>query len=187
MSQIATPSPAPHVSDFVLGRASRQRLVGVHPDLAGVVELALKRSRQDFAVLEGVRSEETMYAYYGKGRTAAELAAKGVPAIYAKPWAAKITWLNNPLASEHRKRADGFGRAVDLIPYYGPGVSPWPEHHPPALRAKYIAAFDEVARAMFEAAAELGVPIRWGADWDGDGKAREKGESDSPHFELVRA
>jgi peptidoglycan LD-endopeptidase CwlK len=187
MSQLASPAPAPHVSDFVLGRASLQRLIGVHPDMNKVVRLAIKRSRQDFAVLEGVRSDEQMYANYGKGRTAAELAAKGVPAVYARPWMAKVTWLNNPLGSEHRRRADGFGRAVDLIPYHGPGVSPWPEHHPPALRARYTQAFDEVARAMLEAAAELGVPIRWGADWDGDGKARERGESDSPHFELVRS
>ncbi len=39
--------------------------------------------------------------------------------------------------------------------------------------------------AMFAAAKELGVKIRWGADWDQDGVPREKGESDSPHFELV--
>jgi peptidoglycan L-alanyl-D-glutamate endopeptidase CwlK len=37
---------------------------------------------------------------------------------------------------------------------------------------------------MFAAAKELGVSIRWGADWDNDGNYREKGEYDSPHFEL---
>ena len=26
--------------------------------------------------------------------------------------------------------------------------------------------------------------MRWGADWDNDGKPRERGESDSPHFEI---
>jgi hypothetical protein len=44
---------------------------------------------------------------------------------------------------------------------------------------------DVDAVAMFAAAKELGVSIRWGADWDGDGKPRERGESDSPHFELA--
>jgi peptidoglycan L-alanyl-D-glutamate endopeptidase CwlK len=38
---------------------------------------------------------------------------------------------------------------------------------------------------MFAAAKELGVPIRWGADWERDGKPRERGVTDSPHFELV--
>jgi peptidoglycan L-alanyl-D-glutamate endopeptidase CwlK len=37
---------------------------------------------------------------------------------------------------------------------------------------------------MLKAAEELGVDIRWGADWDEDGNPRERGESDSPHFEI---
>lgn len=45
-------------------------------------------------------------------------------------------------------------------------------------------AFDLISKAMFDAAKELGVPLRWGADWDKDGKPRERGESDSPHFEI---
>lgn len=28
--------------------------------------------------------------------------------------------------------------------------------------------------------------LRWGGDWDQDGKPFERGEYDSPHFELVR-
>ena len=38
---------------------------------------------------------------------------------------------------------------------------------------------------MFAAADDLNVAVRWGADWDRDGKPRERGESDSPHFELA--
>ncbi len=63
------------------------------------------------------------------------------------------------------------GHAVDLGAY--------------PLDWKNTAAFDALAKVMFAAAAELGVPIRWGADWDGDGVAHERGEADSPHFELV--
>lgn len=63
------------------------------------------------------------------------------------------------------------GKAVDLIPY--------------PLDWANTAAFDAIAVAMFKAAKELGVYIRWGADWDMDGKPRERGESDSPHFELI--
>lgn len=64
----------------------------------------------------------------------------------------------------------GFGRAVDLLP----APYDW----------KDLRNFDLVAEAMFQAAKELGTPIRWGADWDRDGKPRERGETDSPHFEL---
>jgi peptidoglycan L-alanyl-D-glutamate endopeptidase CwlK len=37
---------------------------------------------------------------------------------------------------------------------------------------------------MFAAAAELGVSLRWGGDWDGDGSRRDHSFIDLPHFEL---
>lgn len=63
------------------------------------------------------------------------------------------------------------GRAVDLVP------------HP--VDWNTLSKFDAIAKAMFDAAKEQGVSIRWGADWDRDGKPRERGETDSPHFEIV--
>ena len=63
------------------------------------------------------------------------------------------------------------GRAVDLVPY--------------PVDWNTLSKFDAIAKAMFDAAKEQGVSIRWGADWDRDGKPRERGESDSPHFEIV--
>lgn len=156
---------------YALGRTSFARLSGVHPKLQSVVELAIKKTSQDFMVLEGVRSHETMCAYYGKGRTVADCAAKGVPAKYARPADKRATWLRNPLASKHRIMPDGFGHAVDLVP--------WP------VDWETPSKFDAIAKAMDAAAQELGVDIRWGADWDEDGQPRERGESDSPHFELA--
>ena len=41
---------------FKLGKKSRERLSGVHPDLVAVVKRALEITEVDFAVLEGVRS-----------------------------------------------------------------------------------------------------------------------------------
>lgn len=157
---------------FVLGETSRARLVGVHPLLVSVVTRAIQITRVDFKVIEGVRSDHQAYVNFGKGRTAAELARAGVPdpGKYAAPKLAKVTWLRDPLATKHRKQADGWGHAVDLLP----APYDW----------KDLAGFDAVADAMMRAADELGVPVRWGADWDGDGKRRERGETDSPHFEL---
>ena len=62
------------------------------------------------------------------------------------------------------------GKAVDLVPY--------------PLDWNDLEKFSKIKDAMFQAARELDVNLRWGADWDGDGKYREKGEYDSPHFEL---
>ena len=41
---------------FTLGKRSKERLVGVHPDLVLVVKRALELSEIDFSVLEGVRT-----------------------------------------------------------------------------------------------------------------------------------
>lgn len=62
------------------------------------------------------------------------------------------------------------GKAVDLVPY--------------PLDWNDIDKFDKIKDAMLQAAKELDVNLRWGADWDNDGNYREKGEYDSPHFEL---
>jgi peptidoglycan LD-endopeptidase CwlK len=158
---------------IILGARSLARGVGVHPDLWRVVvrAAAMADPQDDFTVLEGVRTAEQMMINYGKGRTAAQCLAKNVPASYAQPKAAKVTWLSNPFMSNHRKRADGYSRAVDLAPY--------------PIDWNNTARFDRLANLIFAAAKVERVDIRWGADWDHDGKPRERGESDSPHFELA--
>lgn len=81
----------------------------------------------------------------------------------------KVTWT---LQSNHFVNPKtGYGHAVDLCP--------WP------IDWNDTKKFDAIAKVMLQASKELGIPIRWGADWDRDGKPREKGESDSPHFELA--
>lgn len=159
---------------ITLGERSRKRLTGVHPDLVRVVDRAAEIATPDlnFTVLEGVRSREQMMVNYGKGRTAGQLSAKNIPAKYARPAERKVTWLNNPFASNHRVMPDGFGHAVDL--------APWPINWNDGRR------FEKLALLMFRAAAIEKVHIRWGRDWDEDGRYEEKGETDGPHFELVR-
>ena len=155
---------------FAFGQRSLDRLTGVHPDLIRVLKRAITLSTVDFMVVEGVRSDENCRINYGKGRTAAQCAAAGIGKEYAAPKLAKVTWLRNPYNSRHRKQADGFGHAVDLLP----APYDW----------KDIKGFDAVADAMMAAAELEGVHVRHGGDWDADGVRREKGEGDSPHFEL---
>nr|WP_298892212.1 M15 family metallopeptidase [uncultured Acinetobacter sp.] len=150
---------------YILSKRSLSNLEGVHPDLVRVVKRAITLTKQDFMVIEGVRSREQCMINYGKGRTVAQCQAKGIPAKYAKPKLAKVTWLNNPFSSRHVT-----GHAVDLVPY----PVDWND----------LKKFDAMADAMLVAADLEGVSIRWGADWDSDGNRRERGEYDSPHFEL---
>ena len=80
-----------------------------------------------------------------------------------------VTWTKD--ASSHGVGSDGYGHAVDMCP----APVDWSD----------LKKFDAIADAMFTSASELGVKLRWGADWDMDGNLRERGESDSPHFELA--
>lgn len=155
------------MAQFSLGERSVQRLLGVRPDLVAVVRRAIEITAQDFMVLEGVRTERRQRELYGQGRTAAELRAVGVDPALAKPGMQKVTWT---LKSNHFKQKDGYGHAVDLVPY--------------PLDWNTLAKFDAIADAMAQASKELGVAIRHGADWDMDGKRRERGESDNPHWEI---
>jgi len=43
---------------YSLSFRSRQRLSGVHPDLVAVVKRAIEITKQDFSVIEGIRSVE---------------------------------------------------------------------------------------------------------------------------------
>lgn len=138
---------------YKLSAQSLGRLAGVDPRLVQVVQRAIQLSDQDFMVLCGVRTRREQSELYAQGRT--------------KPGPV-VTWT---LQSRHLPAADGYGKAVDLVPY----PVDWND----------LAKFDAISRAMFKAADELNVAIRWGADWDRNGIAREKGETDSPHFELA--
>ena len=137
---------------YTLGPRSRANLAGVHPDLVRVVEHAIQITRQDFFVVEGVRTPERQSELYAQGRTAP---------------GPVVTWTKT---SRHFRGVDGYGRAVDLVP--------WP------IDWNTPAKFDAIYAAMMAAAEEAGVAVRSGMDWDGDGNPRERGESDSPHFEL---
>ena len=162
---------------YVFGPASKARMEGLHPDLIKVLELAIQISPIDFTIIEGVRSDEQCYINFGKGRSVQQCVTAGCPAKYSDPKAAKVTWVNHPLSSNHRKKADGYGHAVDLYPYPVSLVLGKTEK-------QYVPLFNKIADAMFKAADNLGISIRWGANWDGDKNLREHGETDNPHFEL---
>lgn len=142
---------------FALSKKSLDKLVGVDPRMVRVVKRAIALSGVDFMVTCGLRTFEQQEALYAKGRT--------------KPGPI-VTWTMN---SRHlADRVTRMGKAVDLLPApYDWGAK------------SGLAPFDQMAAAMFRAAALEGVAIRWGADWDRDGKPREKGETDNPHFELA--
>lgn len=114
---------------FALGPTSMTRLQGVHASLVGVVELAIGYSAQDFTVQEGVRTLAQQRVDLASG-------------------------VSKTLASKHLVQPDGFGHAVDLVPWVnGAAVWSWPLIYP-------------IVVAMKRAAAEKSVVIIWGGVWD---------------------
>jgi len=114
---------------YSFGKKSLAALEGVHPDLVRVVKRAIGISAQDFAVDQGLRSLATQKEYLKRGAT-------------------------RTLHSKHLIQPDGFGHAVDLVPFVaGDKRWEWPLIYPIAL-------------AMREAAVEEGVVLTWGGVWD---------------------
>lgn len=69
-------------------------------------------------------------------------------------------------------------KAVDLAPWVGGGI-PWAEDDERELRYWQL-----LAGLVLAAAAEEGVELRWGGDWDGDGDLLDQDFNDLGHFEL---
>ena len=64
-------------------------------------------------------------------------------------------------------------RAIDLAPWVSGGI-PWDDH----------LQFYILIGVVMAAAKDLGVPIRGGYDWDGDGDLNDQTWHDLGHFEL---
>ena len=62
-------------------------------------------------------------------------------------------------------------RAVDLAPY--------------PVNWSDTARFESMAGLVLATAKRLGVKVRWGADWNMNGKTEDERFRDWPHFELV--
>lgn len=75
----------------VLSKRSRNKLRGVKPEIVAVVYLALKLSKIDFAVIDGVRTLTRQRINFEKG-------------------------VSKTMKSKHLIQTDGWGHAVDLMP-----------------------------------------------------------------------
>jgi peptidoglycan L-alanyl-D-glutamate endopeptidase CwlK len=143
-----------------------EKLDGVEASLVSVIHEAVASLPFDCVVAEGLRSKRQAILNYCKGRTAEQLWAVGItdPPLPGP----QVTW------TLHSKHVEG--KAVDIYPMR--------EGKLDDASHGYV-LFDQLYHAIMLAAAKRGVRVRYGGDWDMDGKLREKGERDSPHFELA--
>ncbi len=74
----------------------------------------------------------------------------------------------------------------NVFPSMAVDVAPWPI--PPNWGAEHwkdMVKFYEFAAIVRYEAIRMGLDIRWGGDWDGDGDYRDQKFDDLVHFELV--
>lgn len=128
-------------------------LCGVHPDLQRVLSEAIKTTPVDFTITSGVRSLKEQQALYAQGRTKPGSKVTNADGVRNK--------------SNHQAKADGFGYAVDLYPFYNGSIQIHDSQVVPKLR--------QIADHIKQVADSMGVRVEWGGDW----KMR-----DYPHFEL---
>lgn len=144
---------------YKFGTTSKNKLKGVHPDLVEVMNEAIKRTEYDFSIVQGVRTAAEQNRLYQKGRT-----IKGSIVTYKDGYRRK---------SNHQPKADGYGYSVDFA-LWTDGKYDWND----------IDGFKHVAKTILDVAKEMGIHVRWGADWDEDGTWIDETFLDWGHFEL---
>jgi peptidoglycan L-alanyl-D-glutamate endopeptidase CwlK len=93
------------------------------------VEAAIALTSQDFSVHDGIRTAAEQKVLFNSGAS-------------------------KTMNSKHLRQADGFGAAVDLVPYVNGKLRwEWPLIYP-------------IAAAMALCARDQGVNLRWGGAWD---------------------
>lgn len=139
---------------YQFGAMSKARLANAHPVLVQLMTRALALSEQDFSILETFRSE----------------------ADQEKAFRAGNTKVHYPNSAHNQTGPDGKPRscACDVLPY------PFTNWNDPAMLDGWRKINDAVAKAS----KELGIPYRWGGDFNRDGSKTTSDAWDKPHYEL---
>lgn len=152
------------------GSKSEEHLAEVHADLARVMRAVV--ARFDNQIRDGARSVEEQKANVLKG-------------------VSKTMDSKHVVGTGIRNKSD----AVDAYPF--PVRLPQPLSFradlTPAQRDELAAHVKDVARFYYfggyvlATGDAMGVPLRWGGDWDGDRDVHEQSFDDLPHFERADA
>ncbi len=159
-SENSTPviTPKPTVSRFFWGRTSLMHLETLDEPLQRTANRALGWGIVDFAIIQGWRNEAEQNRAFEAG-------------------ASTLRWPH----SKHNivNRENGVetpaAQAFDFLPYVGARPVAWTD----------IAAFSRVAGLIQAAGAVEGLRIRWGGDWNGDGRTTDHDLKDYGHVEVT--
>lgn len=139
---------------FIFGTASKASRAKLHPLLQKFVDELIKEI--DFKILDATRGRAAQTKAYNTGKSKAKFGQSAHNYVPAV--------------------------AVDLFP--APYIWPDDKTATAAQRKAAAAAFKELGEKGLAVAKRLGIPIRWGGDWNMDGDKTTSDSWDQPHFEL---
>lgn len=125
---------------YRFGKTSKERMIGVRPELVAVPERALSYGIIDMTIVPygGLRTEADQKKLFDEGAS-------------------------KTMNSMHRPQSDGYGHALDVVPY----PIDWND----------IERFKLMGTLLFRAAMELNYEIEWGGHWNW---------KDYPHIQTPR-
>jgi peptidoglycan L-alanyl-D-glutamate endopeptidase CwlK len=147
------------MSSFAYGTRSRSRLGTCHLALQEIADRALEYSPYDITIVHGWRDEEEQNSLFDAGAS-------------KKRWPySRHNKTNRP--TYVGERANIVSDALDFAPYIDRTIY-WNDTH----------IFAVVAGCFASAAITLGYRLRWGGDWDSDGKTTDQTFMDWGHIEM---
>ena len=135
-----------------LSNRSLERLQGIDQVLIDIITVGIVSSPFDFGIPKdgGLRTDEAQIEMYAKGRTTAEMIAKGIAGVEGQPNERKVTWTLN---SYHKT-----GKAFDIYGYVD-GKATWDNKILEAI-ARHL---QRVAEEQFDVCLDWGYDL-WGKD-----------------------
>ena len=140
---------------YEFGAVSLGRLAHCHPHLRKVAHGVIRVA--DVSVISGLRTSEEQQALHADGKSKLD----GVTKFSMHQGDPRLVPKNR------------VSWAMDLMPWL-PGVDVWQRADLFYIQAGIVLAVAE----------RMGVPLRWGGDWDRDGQTWDQSFDDLPHFEL---
>lgn len=148
----------------VFGKRSLEKLKGVDPVLVRLMNESIKTSPYDFGVDYGVRDVATQQRLYSYGRTVVN---PDTGPIKGNKFGMQVTTRDGVIRrSNHQVKANGFGGAVDIYPYYNG-----------SLQTKDSKTLKLIIDHVKATSKQLGIKCSFGIDW--------KNPYDPPHVELA--
>ena len=126
---------------FKFSKRSLDNLKEVHPLMVKLMHASITNAPIDFVITEGVRSTERQKELFKQGKSKCDGIKK---------------------KSNHQKKADGYGHAVDLYPL--------------PIQYKNIKPYIVLSNHIKKVAKQLNINIVWGGNF--------KTFVDMPHYEL---